>query len=90
MSAQEIIHQAAQGRFVMHLDGTEAVLEYRLLPSPAAPEGVDFTRTWVPPAHRGKGLAEALVRRGLKWAREQNYRIEASCWYVAKFLRQDS
>ena len=64
-------------------EAVEAVLEYQLLPG----EGINFSRTYVPDAARGKGVAEALVRHGLQWANEQGYTIQASCWYVDKFLR---
>lgn len=74
-------HQQAQ-KFTLGEQGNEAVLQYRL-----SPGAIDFTHTYVPPPLRGRGLAEALVRHGLKWAREQGYDIHASCWYVAKFLR---
>ena len=47
---------------------------------------IDFTHTYVPFALRGQGLAERLVEVGLAWAKEQGYQIEASCWYVKKFL----
>lgn len=94
MIAPSVLHQPEKSRFVIvvqpqELDHPlEAVLEYRLAKGAgAAPAAVDFTRTYVPPSLRAQGLAEALVRRGLAWAKEQGYRIEASCWYVAKFLR---
>lgn len=89
MTMQPVEHRPQQQRFVLPCDGSEARLEYRLLRSAAdsPPAGVDFTYTYVPPELRGKGLAEALVRRGLAWAREQDLQIQASCWYVAKFLR---
>lgn len=74
-------HQQAQ-KFTLREEDDEAVLQYRL-----SPGAVDFTRTYVPSHLRGKGLAESLVRHGLKWAREQGYEIHASCWYVARFLR---
>jgi predicted GNAT family acetyltransferase len=76
-------HQPEQHRFVAQVDGREAVLEYRLLPD----NGIDFTHTFVPEPLRGKGIAEKLVRNGLAWAREQSYEIQASCWYVRRFLR---
>ena len=65
------------------VDGHEAVLEYRLLPD----NGIDFTYTFVPESLRGQGIAEKLVRSGLAWAREQSYELQASCWYVRRFLR---
>jgi predicted GNAT family acetyltransferase len=83
-------HQVSRQRFYIELNGDEAVLEYRLINSQSnsATPIVDFTRTWVPPEFRGKSLAEKLVREGLKWARSESFEIQASCWYVAKFLRQ--
>ena len=76
-------HQPEQHRFVVEVDGQEAVLEYHLLPG----NGIDFTRTFVPESLRGQGIAEKLVRTGLAWAREQAYEMQASCWYVRRFLR---
>ncbi|MCR4534007.1 N-acetyltransferase [Shewanella xiamenensis] len=75
-------HQQDKQRFVIPVDGHEAVLEYRL-----TGQHIDFSRTFVPDELRGKGLAERLVRHGLKWAKAQDYEIAASCWYVQKFLK---
>lgn len=79
----DIHHDLEQQRFVLLVDGSEALLEYRLLPG----NSIDFSHTFVPPALRGRGIAEKLVRRGLSWAREQDYEIQASCWYVRRFIR---
>lgn len=76
-----IEHQPDQQRFVLRKDGHECVLEYSVSGS-----DIDFTRTYVPFALRGQGLAEELVKAGLAWADEQQYRKQASCWYVEKFL----
>lgn len=68
-------------------DAEQAVLRYRLsTPDDGQPLHIDFHHTYVPPAFRGKGYAEALVGAGLQWARQQGYEITASCWYVQKFL----
>ncbi len=82
----DVQHQVQDQKFVIHQSGSEAVLAYRVSSAGDAPE-IDFYSTYVPPEFRGKGLAEKLVRTGLKWAREQGFQIHASCWYVAKFLR---
>jgi len=79
-------HQPKRQRFVVQSGDDEAVLEYRLLQN----DGIDFTRTFVPEALRGQGVAEKLVRTGLGWAREQGYEIQAGCWYVARFLKRSS
>ncbi|WP_240472830.1 GNAT family N-acetyltransferase [Dasania marina] len=77
-----IEHQPQAERFVIVVQGQEAVLQYRMLGA----EQVEFTRTFVPESLRGMGLAEAIVRAGLAWAKEQAYSISSSCWYVSKFL----
>ena len=85
-SALNVIHDTSNHCFTIELEGDKAVLDYRLSGSPTARK-IDFTHTWVPPVARGRGVAEKLVRAGLKWAREEEFEIHASCWYVAKFLQ---
>ncbi len=87
MTTPTIEHDPARQRFVLSTGGEPAVLDYRLSPDSRQPSAINFTHTYVPNEFRGKGLAESLVRHGLRWAKEQNYEISASCWYVGKFLR---
>ncbi|MFT5591770.1 MAG: putative GNAT family acetyltransferase [Oceanicoccus sp.] len=82
----DIDHQREQKRFIIVVADDAAVLEYQLLDNNI----VDFTRTYVPPRHRGQGHAEALVQAGLAWANQQGYQLQASCWYVDKFLKLDA
>jgi predicted GNAT family acetyltransferase len=79
----DIQHDKERQCFMLQMDEGLAVLEYRLLAS----NGIDFSHTYVPPAMRGRGIAEKLVRTGLSWARGQDLEIQASCWYVQRFLR---
>ena len=85
-SAFNIVHQGDQNRFIIAINDDAAVLEYHLLDSNI----LDFTRTYVPFRHRGQGHAEALVHAGLAWAKSQGFELQASCWYVDKFLKSDS
>lgn len=87
MTANVIEHHPQRHCFTVDTEGKESILQYRLLESDSDHPGVDFTRTYVPNVLRGQGIAEALVRHGLKWARAQELQIQASCWYVQKFLR---
>lgn len=82
----DVQHLSQQHKFVIQYEGGEAVLAYRLFMQ-GDKSSVDFYSTYVPPEFRGKGLAEKLVRHGLTWAKEHDLHIEASCWYVAKFIR---
>jgi predicted GNAT family acetyltransferase len=45
-----------------------------------------LTHTYVPPAARGLGLAERLVRAALAEARAQGRTIVPACSYVAAFV----
>lgn len=76
-----IIHNQADLKF--EVEGCEAVLAYRF----DADNQVNFYLTYVSDENRGQGYAEALVRKGLAWAKEQQYQIKADCWYVGKFIR---
>jgi predicted GNAT family acetyltransferase len=82
----DVQHIPGEQRFVIAHEGDEAVLAYCLFNNDGK-AAIDFNSTYVPPEFRGKGLAEKLVRTGLKWAREQHYELHASCWYAAKFIR---
>ncbi len=84
---EDIQHYPDQHRFVLACGGSEAVLHYRLSNVQQGVVAIDFNSTFVPPEFRGKGLAEKLVRTGIKWAKEQGYELHASCWYAAKFIR---
>lgn len=81
----DVEHQVENNRFVLLKNEHECVLDYTLSGDDGA-EIIDFTRTYVPFALRGQGLAEKIVEIGLAWAKEQGYQVEASCWYVKKFL----
>lgn len=78
-----VTHQMDQHRFVIELAPESAHLDYVMV----GDNSIDFTHTYVPFRQRGKGYAEALVAAGLAWAKDQGYTIQASCWYVDKFLK---
>lgn len=79
----QILHQPDQRRFLCRIESEQAVLYYRRL----GRRGVDFHHTHVPETLRGRGIAEALVREALAWARREQMNVAASCWYVARWLR---
>lgn len=81
MTEFTVQHNPEQQCFIVEADSEFARLDYLL-----NADTIDFTHTFVPPAFRGKGVAEKLVRTGLAWAKKQGYTIHASCWYVQKFL----
>lgn len=81
MTNIKVLHQQDREQFVININEQQALLTYNLYD-----DRVVFTHTFVPDSLRGQGLAEKLVRSGLSWANSANLNIEASCWYVQKFL----
>lgn len=47
-----------------------------------------ITHTGVPPALQGRGIAAALVRATLDWARTQGLRVRPLCSYVEAYMRR--
>lgn len=66
-------HDAAHSRFVVRLPDGEAELLY----APFGDDVLDLQHTEVPPSGHGTGVADALVRAALAWAREQGMRVMA-------------
>jgi len=77
-------HDAAHSRFVVRLPDGEAELLY----APFGDDVLDLQHTEVPPSGHGTGVADALVRAALAWAREQGMRVMATCPYVQTWLRR--
>lgn len=80
-----IRHDAARRRFVMDLDGEEAVLDYVVV----SDRVLDYAHTFVPPGRRGRGFAHALVRHALEWALESGFAIVPGCPFVAAVMRRE-
>ena len=60
-----------------------AFLEYSI-----ADNVLDMLHTFVPPALRGRGVAGALVKVGLKHAASRNLKVRTTCWYTADFVKK--
>lgn len=78
-----IVHNLAAARFEAHIDGQLAVCEYR-----SNGDVLAFTHTEVPWQLEGRGIAAALVRQALAWARSEGLRVRPLCSYVAAYMRR--
>ncbi len=85
MNAIEVTRedQGGHGRYVVLLDGLEAELTYQRQGAVLVAD-----HTLVPPAFRGKGIAEQLVKRLIADARAEGNRIEPLCSYVELQFRR--
>jgi predicted GNAT family acetyltransferase len=87
----QVEHQESRNRFVVRVEGgdgddaqhEEAELAYRRV----GPTIIDLQHTYVPESARGHGVAEALARAALGYARERGYRVVPTCPFVRQWLR---
>ena len=74
-------HNAAASRFETRHAGALSVCEYRRSGST-----LTLHHTEVPRALEGRGIAAALVRTTLEWARAGGLRVRPTCSYVAAYI----
>jgi uncharacterized protein len=79
-----INHDQEGQEFTAIMGNDQAELSY------AKPEEkvIDFQHTFVPECFRGKGVANKLIKAGLTYAEEQNFRVIASCPAVSSYIRR--
>lgn len=78
-----IAHDAHARRFTAEVDGHQAELVYRLDAARLIIE-----HTGVPQAIGGRGVAGALVRAALEYARAQGLRVVPACSYSEEYIRR--
>lgn len=81
--AVPVRHNPSEHRFEALVEGHLAVCDYRLDAGVA-----QLYHTAVPAALEGRGIAAALVRAALDWARTEGLRVRPSCSYVAVYMRR--
>ena len=80
-----LTHEPDRQRFVLAREGTMiGEAHYTLL----GDDAIDFDHTVVDPSLRGTGLAGVLAQRALTDPVTTDRRIEASCWFIAGYLRR--
>lgn len=62
----------------------QAEMNYRL-----ADDVMIIDRTFVSDDLRGQGIARRLVETAVEWAKANDYRIDARCWYAKKVMQAD-
>lgn len=79
----DIAHHVAEGRFDAALDGHRGELRYR-----RSEALVVIPSVVVDPAIEGRGVAGALTRAALDWARSEGLRVDPVCPYVDAWMRR--
>jgi predicted GNAT family acetyltransferase len=82
--SNDIRHEPERNRFVLEMDGLASVLEYRQ----ADPATLDYYRTFVPPALRGRGIASSITGAALRYARDAGLKVIPTCPFVASYIER--
>jgi predicted GNAT family acetyltransferase len=82
MTKIEVLHDEAARKYYALVDGQESVCTYH----PGGDKILNFSHTYVPPALRGRGIAEQLVQEAVEDARRRGFKIVPSCWYVRLYI----
>ncbi len=78
-----IQHDQAARRFTTRVDDVDCLLDYRL-----AASVMTITRTEVPAAVGGRGIASALVQSALDVARANSWRVVPACSFAAAWIKR--
>ena len=79
----KVIHNSQAQRFEIRIGEHKSVLDYRL-----RNKTITFTHTGVPRELEGKGIGSLIVRAGLDYAREQNYKVIPLCSFVDGYIQR--
>lgn len=79
----QIIFNESENRFETNIDGHRAVVEYR-------DRGDHWTivHTFVPPHLEGRGIAAALTKTLLDYAREKGIKVRPICPYAVSYIKR--
>ncbi len=81
----DIIHDTKKHKFYIAIKGQEAHLEYE-----DKGDGVlDFFHTFVPSVFRGQGIAAKILKFACDYAKENGFKIIATCPYAKNFISQN-
>ena len=80
----EVIHNPAESRFEIRLNGQLAKLDYM-----EDGDSIVMTHVGVPIEFRGHGIAAIITKAGLDYAKAKSLRVIPMCSYVAAYLRRN-
>lgn len=78
-----IRHDRAAHRFETRVEGVQCLLDYTL-----AAGVMTITRTEVPAAVGGRGIASALVQEALTAARAEGWKVVPACSYAVSWMER--
>lgn len=81
--AIQVVKNDEAGQFEVRLGDETAFAEFRMVQG-----GMILPHTVVPEAFEGKGVASALARTALGYAREHGLKVIPTCTFMAGYIRK--
>ncbi len=78
----EVTHDAEKHQFAANIDDNVGSLKYNIIDSTVW----EYYSTYVPPNLRGKGVAQALAKYALSYARDNNLKIKPTCSFIKTYI----
>lgn len=83
MADVEVVNNEAGHRFEAKLEGGVAFAEYRLVD-----HGLILPHTVVPEAFEGRGVASALAKTALGYARDRDLKVIPTCPFISAYIQK--
>jgi uncharacterized protein len=80
----QVRHEKAARRFAARLDRRIAYLSYDQIDE----KTLDYAHVFVPPEFRGGGVASAVTKAALDYARDSGFSVVPSCPFVSAYVRR--
>ena len=79
----QVRHNEDRSRFEAATPAGTAVVEYR-----RHGDRITFTHTEVPPAMRGRGIADDVAEHALEYAAAERLEVVPACPFIAAYIRR--
>jgi len=78
-----VVNNPEKKRFEVEVEGKLAICEYIHVG-----KNIIFTHTEVPVGLEGRGIASAMAKTALQFARDNNLRVQPLCPYIAGYMEK--
>lgn len=79
----DVANNTEKSRFEVQVAADLAMIEYEIVGTT-----IIFTHTEVPTAFEGMGIANKMAKVALNFARDNGYRIQPACPFIAAYIRR--
>jgi len=79
----DIVHNEAQKRFELNIDGELALVDYI-----KSSQRIIFTHTEVPVALEGQGIGSKLAKHVLQFSKDNDLKVQPMCPFIRGYIQK--